>query len=416
MSSKSLLLINHGGSFRRLPHFSYSGGPKSKFQCDPDHLSVDNIKDMILTLGYLKSTVKCIYFSRPNSPLEESIVSIKSDKEVHEVIRLSSSGQYLSLFVEHDKGDDKVEDGGDNGNMAEDNYANYGSDKDDEEGDQLRKKVRQIVQEFGAEIKAFEVENEEWRSSSQFIEGVLNEFGEVNALESFYQDSDNANSPLSSDTDVDDDDDGGTKKKKKKESYPRYNPSTSVEDVKLEVGMMFKDKEHVKETLDSYRIIKGYNLKTQQSDKGRLQVRRRRRCNASGLAPVPQPIIDYHSLNSTGTVSATSSSVCVVVSSTAVTSHPPPVSAPPFFDVAASSPVSAAHVRRFRFTLKIVALHIKGMKNQMQVPAHDTAAVLLLENTSGFAFCHSSANFGVHFDGTCGESIYGAMQRMIMLG
>lgn len=219
MSSKSLLLINHGGSFRRLLHFSYSGGRQSKFQCDLDYQSVDNIKDMVLKLGYLESTVKFIYFSKPNSPPEESLVSIKSDKEVHEVIRLSSSGQYLSLFVKHDKGDDNVEDGGDNGNMAEDNYANYGSEEDDEERDQLRKKVRQIVQESGAEIEAFEVENEQWRSNNQFIEGVLNEFGEVNALESFYQDSDNANSPLSSDTDADDNNDGRTKQKKKNESY-----------------------------------------------------------------------------------------------------------------------------------------------------------------------------------------------------
>ena len=51
MSSTALLLINHGGLFQRLPHFVYSGGRKSKFQCDPDNLSVDNIKEMVLGLG-----------------------------------------------------------------------------------------------------------------------------------------------------------------------------------------------------------------------------------------------------------------------------------------------------------------------------------------------------------------------------
>jgi len=40
---------------------------------------------------------------------------------------------------------------------------------------------------------------------------------------------------------------------------------------------------------------------------------------------------------------------------------------------------------------------------------------LLLKNTTGFAFCHSRADFGVSFDGTCGESIYGAMQRMVSI-
>jgi len=124
-------------------------------------------------------------------------------------------------------------------------------------------------------METFETKNEERRDTNHSIEGVLHDFGEVDALESSYQDSDNADSPLSSDTDVDDDNDDVRKKKKKKESYPRYNPSTPVEvleDVRLEFGMMFRDKQHLREILDSYRITKGYNLKMQKSDKGRLQV------------------------------------------------------------------------------------------------------------------------------------------------
>ena len=109
--------------------------------------------------------VKCIYFSRPSSPLEESLVSVKTDKEVHEVIRLSSRGQYLNLYVVHDRGDDNVKDRGDNDNMAKDNYAYYGSEEDNKERNQLRKKVSKLCKHW-VEMEEFEVEKKREKQQS----------------------------------------------------------------------------------------------------------------------------------------------------------------------------------------------------------------------------------------------------------
>ena len=65
---------------------------------------------------------------------------------------------------------------------------------------------------------------------------------------------------------------------KRTERYPRYNGSSSKEEVKLEVGLKFTSKEQLREAVDDYRIMKGYDIKIRHSDRKRFQVF----CNAKG--------------------------------------------------------------------------------------------------------------------------------------
>ncbi|KAJ8443021.1 hypothetical protein Cgig2_028244 [Carnegiea gigantea] len=76
----------------------------------------------------------------------------------------------------------------------------------------------------------------------------------------YYQDSDNTDSPVSSESDVHDDGgDKGRKQKKKKNNG-----------VELEVGLKFIDKEQLREAVEDYRIMKGYDIRITHSDKKRF--------------------------------------------------------------------------------------------------------------------------------------------------
>ncbi|KAJ8439382.1 hypothetical protein Cgig2_021796 [Carnegiea gigantea] len=96
----------------------------------------------------------------------------------------------------------------------------------------------------------------------------------------YYQDYDDTNSPVSSETDVDNDDgDKGRKQKKKKIiTYPRYNAILSNKEVKLEVSLNFIDKEQLRQAVEDYRIMKGYDIRITHSDKKRF----RTFCNGEG--------------------------------------------------------------------------------------------------------------------------------------
>jgi len=69
---------------------------------------------------------------------------------------------------------------------------------------------------------------------------------------------------------IDDDDGEDNQRKKKKKRIircPRYNVSSSKEGVELEVGLMFIDKEQLRDVVEDYRIMKGYDIRIQPSDK-----------------------------------------------------------------------------------------------------------------------------------------------------
>ncbi|KAJ8428414.1 hypothetical protein Cgig2_024560 [Carnegiea gigantea] len=84
--------------------------------------------------------------------------------------------------------------------------------------------------------------------------GQRNNFDDIYA---YYQDSDDADSPISSESD---------------------NASLSNKGVELEVGLKFIDKEQLREAVEDYRIMKGYDIRITHSDKKRFQAF----CNTEG--------------------------------------------------------------------------------------------------------------------------------------
>ena len=52
-------------------------------------------------LCYAKDRLKTIYFCKPDLPFEDSLVPIKSDAEVRELIRLLTNLEYVYVYVEH---------------------------------------------------------------------------------------------------------------------------------------------------------------------------------------------------------------------------------------------------------------------------------------------------------------------------
>jgi len=272
MPVAAVLHVHHGGCFQKVPHLVYGFGDMKKVERDSDYLSVRSIKGIIVELGYNAKTIKKIYFSKPELPFEDSLVSIESDEEVRELIVLCKSFEYVQLYVEHNDvhfiespSNDNESDDGHSDCMANDEYDEYGSDVEDEEVARVRGTKKKMHDDIVADLEGLRAENgENWEGSNAFDD-----------IYAHYQDSDDADSPLSSETDGDGDDKG---KKKRKMRYPRYNASPSKEGVELEIGLKFINKEQLREAVEDYRIIKGYDIRIQHSDRKRFQAF----CNAKG--------------------------------------------------------------------------------------------------------------------------------------
>ena len=56
------LRIFHGGSFERVHHLLYTKLEASNVYMDPDYLSVDNIKEIVVNSDYSKERIKQMYF------------------------------------------------------------------------------------------------------------------------------------------------------------------------------------------------------------------------------------------------------------------------------------------------------------------------------------------------------------------
>ena len=68
-------------------------------------MSVNDIKERVVNLGYHEERIKEMYFSRPNVPFEDSLVPIDSDKQVRELIKLCLESGSISIYVEHNDDD-----------------------------------------------------------------------------------------------------------------------------------------------------------------------------------------------------------------------------------------------------------------------------------------------------------------------
>ena len=281
-SGTGCLRIFHGGSFERVPHLLYIESEVSMVYLDPDYLSVEDLKENVVKLGYSEDRIKEIYLSRPNVPFEESLVPIQTDKEVREVIRLCSELEFVSIYVEHnddvnDKGKKVLSnEGGDensDSSVGEEEYfpdVNQESDAYDDDdwsnSDNDDPELKEIRDKKGAAKEAINAELEELEANV-VDEGMQSNDGGAE----HYQDSDNADSPAD-DSGADDDDHTAGKKRKRKmrEKYPRYS-GPSVANAELYVGMKFRDKKQLKEAVENYRIVKVYHLKITKSDTVKFQ-------------------------------------------------------------------------------------------------------------------------------------------------
>ena len=68
---------------------------------NPNYMSVENIKDVVVELSYAEKRIKEVYFSRPDVLFEESLVKIKNDDNIRELIALCERHHHVDLFMEH---------------------------------------------------------------------------------------------------------------------------------------------------------------------------------------------------------------------------------------------------------------------------------------------------------------------------
>jgi len=155
-----------------VPHLLYTESEAFEVYIDPDYLSVEDIKDNVVNLGYSEDRIEEVYFSRPNVPFKESLVPIQIDKEVKEVIRVCSEHEFVCIYVEHNdddigKGKDVLSNEGEDSDhgvgeeaylpdveeVSDDDYDDdYDSDDDDPELKEIRDKRKTKKEAIDAEL------------------------------------------------------------------------------------------------------------------------------------------------------------------------------------------------------------------------------------------------------------------------
>ncbi|KAJ8428262.1 hypothetical protein Cgig2_006833 [Carnegiea gigantea] len=227
MIATAILYMHHGGCFQKFPHLVYSLGQMKQVECDIDYLSVGNILDIVIGLGYIETRIKKIYFSKPELPFEDNLVSIENDEKVHELIVLCKNSEYVCLYVEHNDEvnfvksatNDNESDDGRSDYMADDEYDEYGSNIEEYEVARIRREKHKMYDEMVADLDGLRAENREHWEGSNAVADIY----------AYYQDSDDVDSLYE-------------KEKKRIIRYPWYNASSSKERVELEVGLKFTNK------------------------------------------------------------------------------------------------------------------------------------------------------------------------------
>ena len=68
---------------------------------DPDLLSVGDLRNEICSFGYDVDLIKNIFFLRPNSTLDDGLVEIVNDADIHELIGSIDESCEISIYVDH---------------------------------------------------------------------------------------------------------------------------------------------------------------------------------------------------------------------------------------------------------------------------------------------------------------------------
>ena len=95
------LHIYHGGHFESDPIFLHAEGELTEAKMNMDYMSVEDIKGVVLKLGYATERIKPIYFCRLDVLFEESLVEIKNDGNIRDLMTSCERHLHVDLFVEH---------------------------------------------------------------------------------------------------------------------------------------------------------------------------------------------------------------------------------------------------------------------------------------------------------------------------
>jgi len=76
------LHVYHGDIFESESFFLYPKGKLIEMKMNLDYMSIEDIKDDVLELGYAEKRIKTIYLCRQDVLFEKSLVEIKNDDNI----------------------------------------------------------------------------------------------------------------------------------------------------------------------------------------------------------------------------------------------------------------------------------------------------------------------------------------------
>ena len=249
------LHIRHGCAFVRVHELAYFEGDLKDITVDLDELSLHEIKVDIKKLGYVERKIEEVCYRKPNMYFKEALVSIEEDDEVRELIKLCMEKPHIDLYMEHLDCKNWVE----MSNVF--NTQQHELDSDENDGDDDLLNDFDIKSESDDELatakQKVREENEE-KKKEVMIKAKLSRgkgsYDDDEFLE-HYHDSDNASSPSASK------DEEGNATRGKTIAFPKLNPYVRAEDVDVVVEINFIDKKQLREALEDYRILRGYDIK-----------------------------------------------------------------------------------------------------------------------------------------------------------
>jgi len=98
-SNIACLHIYHVGHFEIEPFFLYAKGELTEVKMSPTYMNVVDIKNVVVELGHAEKRIETVYFSRPDVLFKESLVEIKNNDNVRELMPLLERHPHVDLFV-----------------------------------------------------------------------------------------------------------------------------------------------------------------------------------------------------------------------------------------------------------------------------------------------------------------------------
>lgn len=95
------LHIYYGVEFGWAPNLVYVEGEEFDLCVHPNYLSVDDVNDTVIKLGYGEHRTHKTYIMKPNVEFEQSLHPLETNKDVHLLINLCLTKPVVYLYVKH---------------------------------------------------------------------------------------------------------------------------------------------------------------------------------------------------------------------------------------------------------------------------------------------------------------------------